>query len=66
MEYEPKVVTVNGKRVTLFTRDGKNYSSNKDELPVLEEASAQAPTESPFWDVPKNRNAGSTRNAGVE
>lgn len=47
-----KILTISGEKVTLYSRDGKNYSMNPDDLPSMEEADAKVERESLYWDIP--------------
>lgn len=43
---------INGQTVKVFSRDGKNFSTNPDELSTLEASMEKVESDSPFWDIP--------------
>jgi hypothetical protein len=42
-----------GHKVTLYSKDGKNFSSNPADLDPLEASAASVEAESPFWEDKK-------------
>ena len=47
-----KTRKIAGKTIQLYSRDGRNWSSNPDDLPALEYSANSIEPESPFWDLP--------------